>query len=73
MELQPGKIDQLTINNDAVRSKQLIDLKKQHGWHGIIAATRKTTPGNIYIYIYMSIFRRIHFLKDLELLKNMLV
>ncbi|TPX31240.1 hypothetical protein SmJEL517_g05389 [Synchytrium microbalum] len=29
----------------ATRSKRLVDLKTQKGWSGIIAGTRKTTPG----------------------------
>jgi len=29
----------------ATRARKLIDLKKKHSWTGIIAGTRKTTPG----------------------------
>jgi nicotinate-nucleotide pyrophosphorylase (carboxylating) len=38
----------------ATRARKLREIKEKHGWHGIIAGTRKTTPGMSKHLITMS-------------------
>ena len=35
----------------ATRARRLADLKTRHNWHGWIAGTRKTTPGNALLSV----------------------